>query len=72
VEKLIFLYIGEFNSIVTPLRSVFDVEWASIGGVGVAHMFIKYQNIEASNLISVWVAHKILGRCENDPVSQWC
>ena len=46
----------------------FDVEWASIGwgGGGVAHTGVKYLNIEANNLKTVWGAHRILGRCEND------
>ena len=30
---------------------------------GVAYTGIKYLNIEASNLKTVWGAHKSLGRC---------
>ena len=47
----------------------FDVEWVSIGwgrgGGGVSHTGIKYLNVEASHLKTIWGAHKSPARCEN-------
>lgn len=37
---------------------LFDVEWF-------AHTGIKYLNMEASNLKTVWDAHKSMSSCEN-------
>ena len=40
------------------------------GGVGIClHGYQIFQSTEASNLKTVWGAHKSLGRCENDPRS---